>query len=45
MGLTLAFPALTHLAEPASVAAPPLPDDEVERRLENIVPVAPPDSR
>ena len=40
LGLTLAFPSLAHFAEPdASAAKPPLSDDEIDRQLENMVPV------
>jgi TRAP-type mannitol/chloroaromatic compound transport system permease large subunit len=41
LGLTIAYPALVHLAEPAVAQAPPLSDDEVYRRLEGIVPATP----
>ncbi|HEV2547792.1 MAG TPA: TRAP transporter large permease subunit [Stellaceae bacterium] len=39
--LTVAFPALTHLAQPASLAATPRSDAQVREQLENIVPIAP----
>jgi TRAP-type mannitol/chloroaromatic compound transport system permease large subunit len=39
LALTLAYPPLTHLAEPAVIHTQPLPDAEIDRQLENIVPV------
>jgi TRAP-type mannitol/chloroaromatic compound transport system permease large subunit len=38
LAAVIAVPALTHLAEPAAATAPPLSDDEVTRRLEEIAP-------
>jgi TRAP-type mannitol/chloroaromatic compound transport system permease large subunit len=43
LGLTVAYPWLTHIAEPAVAFQPPLSDDEVRRRLEDIAPSAAPD--
>jgi TRAP-type mannitol/chloroaromatic compound transport system permease large subunit len=39
LALTLAYPPLTHLAEPAVIHTQPLPDAEIDRQLENIAPV------
>jgi TRAP-type mannitol/chloroaromatic compound transport system permease large subunit len=41
LGLTVAYPALVHLAEPVVASPQPLSDDEVNRRLEEIVPATP----
>jgi tripartite ATP-independent transporter DctM subunit len=43
LGLTIAYPGLTHLAEPAVVIQAPLSSDEATRRLEEIVPATPDD--
>jgi tripartite ATP-independent transporter DctM subunit len=43
LGVTVAYPALTHLGEPAVVTQAPLSSDEATRRLEEIVPAAPSD--
>jgi len=43
LGLTVAYPWLTHIAEPAVAFQLPLSDDEVRRRLEDIAPSAAPD--
>jgi len=42
LGLTLAWPPLAHLAEPAAAVQRHLPDAEIDRQLDNIAPV--PDS-
>src|SRR5258708_2982874 len=44
LGLAVAYPLLTHLAEPATAAQRPLSDEEVKERLEKIVPADTPDS-
>jgi tripartite ATP-independent transporter DctM subunit len=43
LALTIVYPALTHLAEPAVVAQAPLSNDEATKRLEEIVPATPED--
>jgi tripartite ATP-independent transporter DctM subunit len=43
LSLTVAFPALTHLAQPAGVTAATRSDTQVRDQLENIVPIAPAD--
>jgi TRAP-type mannitol/chloroaromatic compound transport system permease large subunit len=43
LALTIAYPALTHLAEPAVISQAPLSNDEATRRLEEIVPATPDD--
>jgi tripartite ATP-independent transporter DctM subunit len=43
LALTIAYPALTHLAEPAVIWQAPLSNDEATRRLEEIVPATPDD--
>lgn len=45
LALTLAYPALTHLAEPTVAAATPLSDDEATKRLEEILPAVPSDEQ
>jgi len=42
LGLTVAYPRLTHLAEPSAAAQESLSDEEVRRRLEEIAPPAGP---
>jgi tripartite ATP-independent transporter DctM subunit len=42
LSLTVAFPALTHLLQPAA-AAPPSSEDEARRRLDSIAPIVPGD--
>ena len=44
LALTVAFPGLTHLAQPSDAAAPPRSDAQVRQQLENIVPIAPSES-
>jgi tripartite ATP-independent transporter DctM subunit len=44
LSLAVAYPLLTHLAEPATAAQRPLSDEEVKERLEKIVPADTPDS-
>jgi tripartite ATP-independent transporter DctM subunit len=43
LGVTVAYPALTHLGEPAVAVQAPLSSDEATRRLEEIVPATPND--
>ena len=43
LALTLAYPPLAHLAEPGAISARPLPDTEIDRRLDNIAPIEAPD--
>ena len=44
LGVTIAYPLLTHLAEPAVAAQRKLSDEEVRKRLEEIVPADTSDS-
>ena len=43
MGLTLAFPVLTHVASDDAAPVPRLRDEEIQRRLDSLVPMLPPD--